>query len=362
VNSNTRRSSPRLGWLGPLAMTAGLWLLATPAGAADITDELRLRGRLQARYGFSEDFIDGGWYDAIELPRARLDGRWRPEDWLELTLEVDLADGIEAKDVFGEVELHPLARFTVGNFKKPFSRLKLDSPWDLVIPERGLLDRFAISTNRCGGFGGRELGIMLSGKWDGAVGLRYFVGVFNNPLGEGTYNRDYVARLELHAIKGLTVAVHANHKLFREDLAEGGIGSGSARRTRNLFGGDVRWKLDAFVLQLEAAYGDNLGPGQDDSAATRVSNGEGHELVGAHAIASYRVELTDTFSLVPAFMAEVFDADLEQDGDTAVRLAGALNADLGESIRFSLSAEGLLQEAKGYDSPTRFYLQINLAY
>jgi hypothetical protein len=281
-------------------------------------------------------------------------------------LEVDLADGVSLKDAYGEFKLHPLAKFTVGHFKKPFSRLKLTSPWDLLIPERGLLDRFAVSDAEHGGYGGRDLGVMLSGKWDGPVGLRYHVGVFNNFYEDANdRRRDYVARLELELTRGLSLAVNASHKLFRDER-EAALGPVYPQFTRNLFGADASWKFHRFTLQAEAAFGVNIGT-KDGEAETVINGGDGDRLpvrwlYGVHAIAAYRFKLGDDLSLTPAFMAELFDPNTDEDGDHTVRLAGAVNLDLGKAIRFALAAEGVLWDTKGYDTPTSIYLQVNLAY
>ena len=93
-------------------------LLFHSIAAAWETDGLRLRARLQARWGVEDQRGHESWSDLILLRRARVDGRWRPNEWLRLVAELDLAEGPEAKDIYGRVEIHPLAHITVGQFKK----------------------------------------------------------------------------------------------------------------------------------------------------------------------------------------------------------------------------------------------------
>ncbi|MFC1609435.1 porin [Myxococcota bacterium] len=360
----------------------GIILAQTPARAVDVTDELRLRGRMQMRWGLEQEPTSDEWTDLFLLRRARVDVRWQPADWLRFVVEVDAAEGrqptfglsqprasqapatdlgVHTKDVYARLKLHDLLRISAGQFKKPFSRLKMSSPFDLVIPERGLLDRHAVRDTYYGGYGGRDIGAMVSGVWEGPVKLRYYLGAFNNLLDDDEYHRDYVGRFQIRIIEGLVLAVSGCHKRHHEQL--GDVSDPDYQvvtRTKNLVGADLRWRLADFEIQIEGAYGDNAGT--DGDFLVIINNGLGHSLYGAHAIASYRLKIGDSLVLVPAVMAEVFDPDVEQQEDTAVRVAGGLNADIGDHVRVVLSAEGLLDKPKRYDAPTVVFLQLNLVF
>jgi hypothetical protein len=329
------------------------------------TEGLRLRGRLQGRWELADDPDDPGyWSETFRLRRARVDGRWEPENWLQLMLELELADGrARPRDVYGRLQPHEMLQITAGQFKKPFSRLKMSSPFDLAIPERGLLDRYAVADTYVGGYGGRDIGLMLSGVFEAPLKLRYYLGAFNNPLDEDEYHRDYVGRLQVRIIKGLLLAANISYKRYRTINGTGGWIKGDGV----LVGGDLRWTIGDFRLQLEGAWGENLGT--DDLATAVLLGGvmprvpdERHSLYGVHSILSYRFKLGKSLFLTPAFMAELFDPDDEESDDTAIRLAGALNLDITKYIRVALAAEGVPGKAEEFDSPTVIFLQLQLDF
>ncbi len=315
------------------------------------SEGLRLRGRMQTRWQVEES--EGDWSNQFILRRARVDGRWQVLDWLRMDLEFEGSDGVELKDAYARIEPWSFLKLSVGQFKKPFSRLRLDSPWALVIPERGLLDDTVVRKTSHGGFGGRDLGAMLSGNFVAGLKMRYSLGVFNGDGaidGRDEQHTDYVGRFQIRPIKGLLLAVNAAHKI---------IYLGDRHLTANLFGADLRWTLGPFRLQAEAAYGDN------------PNAGPGHRLVGGHLIFSWRWEVRPGWTLIPAAMAEVLDPDDAVDGYGG-RLAGALNLDVGEHLRLVLSGEGAFGDLNavdahtgalsGLDAATRIFAQVNVMY
>ncbi|MBW1871277.1 MAG: hypothetical protein JRJ19_04380, partial [Deltaproteobacteria bacterium] len=232
-------------------------------------------------------------------------------------------------------------------------------------------------TGDFGGCGGRDIGLMFSGRVGESVKFRYFLGVFDgfslvdtfykdldDPTEPNASHRDYVARVQLRVVKGLVFAFHYNHKRASVIQATGGP---MLDYTYNMFGADIRWKYHGFTLQVEGAYGDN------------PNAMKGHKLVGGHAIASYAINISDTVVLTPALMGELLDPDDVVDGQMATRLAGALNLDIGQHIRIILSAEGGFDEyqwevpeyitetdlraelERAREVPTRIFLQINVA-
>lgn len=337
-----------------LAVLSGALLALWPslAPAWDLGDGLRLRARVQTRWLVERDTQDESWSDRLSLRRARLDARWE-KDWLRLEVELDAADKVAAKDVYARVKLARWLRLTAGQFKKPFSRLQLTSPFELPIPERGLLDRFAVDGTWYGGFGARDLGVMASGEIVKSLHLRYFIGAFNNSLDKARYHRDYLARLEIRPLPGLAFGVNLSHKRYDEYDTDQVLVTG---RTKNLLGADLSFSAGGLRLDLEGAYGDNAGA--SDTTVTAVASGYGHALWGAHLIVSYRQKIGDQLTLVPAFMAEAFDPSLTHPGDTAIRLAGALNADVGARLRVTLAGEGLLSHAAAFRWPATFLLQL----
>lgn len=324
-----------------------------------LKDTLRIRGRLQSGWQMTVDNNTGSWSDSFYLRRARLDGRWTPVDWAKLVLEMqfDLADGLEARDVYGEFSFAPWLNLTLGHFKKPFSRLRLMSPYDLVIPDRGLLDDQVVGDTKYGGFGARDIGAMLSGELEGGLTLykdplkfSWDLGVFNNLPTEGNYHRDLVARAQLRLFKGLVLATNASFKFYEES---------SQAKSASMLGGDLKWELDPFRLQLEGAFGDNVNTGS--------------KLWGAHAIASYEIPLKglafewmDAWILTPALMLEAFDPDISANEDLDLRAAAALNLDLTQQIRLVLSLDKIWTDIQASNSalpdPLTLKLQSNLRF
>ena len=310
------------------------------AAGAEEEKKFRIRGKLQTRWELDRASDTGKWADAFTVPHARLDGRWEPLDWLELNLELDFTDGVEAKDMYARIKVDPLFKITTGQFKKPFSRLQLTSPWDLVIPERGLLDEYAVDKTNHGGFGGRDIGLMFSGVYKGPVKLEYYLGAFNNVLDKKEYHRDIVGRVETHLLPGLAMGLNSSFKFYDD--------SGSFKNAY-LLGADLKYKIENFVVQMEGAYGDNV-----DKADTL--------LAGAHCITYYNIKLNDSLTLIPAFMFEVFDPAIQVQNDMAFRLAGAMNLDINEIVRVIFSIDGVLQETSDnmLTYPTKTILQLNL--
>ena len=364
-----------------------LGLLLLPAGPASAQeadkapeakkDELRLRGRGIFRYQVRDQAKYDGWTDEVRLNRARFDARWQPSKKIRLTLEIELTQGVEIRDVFARYNFHRAFRLKAGHFKKPFSLLRTTSRWDLLIPRRGLIDRHVVGGSTFGGFGGRDAGVMVFGRMGKRkqVRVRYYLGVFDgwsltdaffrdpdDPNDDNTSHRDYVARGQVGLFDKVFLGVSYNHKRARMALAPGV----ELDRTFNAVSGDILVTLAGFGLQLEGIYASN-----PNAAA-------GHKLMGGHVIISYRLKISESMFLTPAFMAEFLDPDDEIDEKHALRLAGALNLDIGKYTRVTLAAEGgsgemlwVEPEFLTWDEPlpvvsaprkvdTRIYLQLNV--
>ena len=330
-----------------------------PAASGWESGELRLRGRLQTCFEVEEwtarDGSESRWVSSFRLRRARIDGRWKPADRVRLVLEFEGAgdirfadrfgpDGermdarreasIELKDAYGRFEIDRALRVQLGQFKKPFSRLRMESPFDLFLPVRGLLNDCPVNDTRYGGYGGRDVGLMVYGRFKSLARLTYHLGVFSGPRQQDmveSSTKDYVARLQVRPFEGARLAVNWSHKVYhyKEGPTDADLGlvRGHAY-TGNLLGADLRVKLAGVTLVLEGAVGDNL------------DLGPGHLLWGAHGTLYREFELTDGLTLTPAVMVEVYDPDDGDDRDPVLRLAGAVNLDVGELARFVVFAEG----------------------
>ncbi|PIQ28314.1 hypothetical protein COW36_04230 [bacterium (Candidatus Blackallbacteria) CG17_big_fil_post_rev_8_21_14_2_50_48_46] len=331
--------------LGPLFF---FFVLTLPLAAKE-DETFRIRGRIQTGWELLADNNTGAWSDELYVRRARLDGRWKPFDWVKLVLELEFAKNVASRDVYAEFKLNPDLELTVGRFKKPFSRLRMMSPWDMLIPERGLLDQHAIDDTKYGGFGARDYGVMLAGDlwgptfWQDPLKFSWNLGAFNSLPGDTGYHRDFVARGQLRLFKGLLLAVDGSVKLYEES---------AQLKTASLWGADLKWEWDPFRLQIEGALGDNVN--------------QGSKLWGAHSIVSWEFPLSENLKLIPALMFEVFDPDLSRNQDFACRFAGALNLDIYENIRVLLSVDKTWQELGAAESslpdPLQVLLQTNLKF
>ena len=110
--------------LGPLFF---FFVLTLPLAAKE-DETFRIRGRIQTGWELLADNNTGAWSDELYVRRARLDGRWKPFDWVKLVLELEFAKNVASRDVYAEFKLNPDLELTVGRFKKPFSRLRMMSP------------------------------------------------------------------------------------------------------------------------------------------------------------------------------------------------------------------------------------------
>lgn len=330
-----------------LLLLAGV---ALPAQAEDISEILRIRGRMHTGWQLLGDERNQSWSDSFYLRRARIDARWTPFDWAKLVLELEFTDGIEAKDVYAELGIWKDLDLdlTLGYFKKPFSRIRLESPWDLLIPERGLLDDQVTRKTPYGGFGARDFGAMISGQvlgptlYKDPLKFQYDLGYFNSLPEADNFHRDLVGRAQLRLFKGLVVALNASHKFYQND----------GLQTATIWGGDLKWEWEAFKLVLESAGGKNV------STDT--------QLWGAHATAAYEIPLPWwELRLTPALMGEVFNPDISSTQQSAYRLAGALNLDINKSLRVVLGLSKVWEPANAEvppSSPTRLLLQTQLRF
>lgn len=329
-----------------VGLLLGMLLLpAFPAAAQDAEKatpekgELRLRGRGIVRYLARDWERFDGWHDEVDLNRARFDARWQPTKGLRLLLEIELTQGVEIRDAFVRYKFNRYLRIKAGNFKKPFSLLRMTPRWDLVIPRRGLINRHTIGNSLFGGFGGRNAGLMLFGRVGKRKGIRvhYWLGVFDgwlltdaffrdpdDPNDDNTSHRDYVARVQVGLFDKVFLGVSYNHKRANMALAPGV----ELDRTFNAVSADLLVSLAGFRLQAEGIYASNPNAAQD------------HYLTGGHGTISYRIKISDTLALTPALMAEFLDPDDQVDEKHALRLAGALNLDIGKYTRVILAAEG----------------------
>ena len=379
-------------------VTTVMSLAPAPAEAG----EVRVRGKLQTRLELIDqstlDRDRAGWTHYLDIPRARLDVRWDPSNRLRLVLELDAADGFSAagnggnggfaidqmlKDCYGEFRLGKKFFLRAGHFKKPFSRLRLRSPWDLLVPERGLLDQTFVgnlhlgdlagsgSLQHAGGYGDRDLGVMAGGRLKSLMDLRWSLGYFNALdflSGRESGHRDVVARLEIRPIRWLSLALSASAKRFS-------VAASRQDFWVAMLGADAEISAGGFTLQLEAGYGDNPVLYNRAPAGQADFHLGGGKFVGGHATVAYRIEIGPDLWLTPAVMGEVLEPTTAVSGE-GYRLAAALNLDFAAGPRLVLYGETTLGDPRSVSYadhsteaqeeplyfPTRAGLQLNLIF
>jgi len=178
---------------------------ATPAKKSEIpvtgSSPIRLSGWMQTRFtsGASVPYS----YSTLEMRRARLvaDGNLSPQ--IAYKVQFDLGKSPALLDARLDYSLRPYAKFTVGQFKIPFSQESLDSARDLAPIERSRV-ALSLAPGRDTGNNGRDIGLQLSGSLEFESGrpiFDYAVGVFNgsgiNHLDDNR-RRDGAGRVVFH--------------------------------------------------------------------------------------------------------------------------------------------------------------------
>jgi hypothetical protein len=207
----------RLTFVSAVVFVGGLGQpVAAQVGTNDIT--VRLAGRVQAQFNTTDiDPSEAGFFlpaSTFETRRIRLTGQITIRDWITGIIEPDYALGVlQLRLAFVNFAFTNAVQLKAGQFKKPFSRIFLESSTQIPAIERGLrirgLPEALEVEDTAGGqtpilvevggipLVGEEqfiletigyLGYDIGASLNGVVGpLRYEAGVFN---GAGADRRD----------------------------------------------------------------------------------------------------------------------------------------------------------------------------
>jgi phosphate-selective porin OprO/OprP len=149
--------------------------------SADGAFVLRLRGGVQydGRF-FAEDTADAA-INTFQLRRARADLQGTMYSLYDFRLYMDFAGSqVELLDAYLDARFTPALRVRAGKFKVPMGLERLQTPWNVLFPERGFPT--ALVPNR-------DVGIQLHGTLGGSL-LEYQAGVFNGTLDGGNQDLD----------------------------------------------------------------------------------------------------------------------------------------------------------------------------
>lgn len=148
----------------------------------------------------------------LSIPSARVGMRYDVLDWVALAVEADVADRPLLRDAFVAARSKHL-RGRAGQFKMPVSAINLESPWNLPVARRGIIqgllhDRWRVI--------GRRPGVSGSLRGGGALDPELAVGAF-----QGAYQAPD-ADVELIGAGEISTAVDAQNLVARVSITPGG--------------------------------------------------------------------------------------------------------------------------------------------
>ena len=195
-------------------------------------------------------------------------------------------------------------RLQVGRYKRPFSRIELESAADLPVIRRGLLNGLLVRDNQ---WGDRAVGAMVSGRHELAK-LHWYLSLTNPSWSSSLQSQgiDAIARVQLSPVKGLSLGVDGGYKYLR-------LGSEGQWTHDFALGGDVAWKLGNAHVLLEGHFAD---------LPFETATPQGF---GVLALVDYVLGLSESWALQPVLFGELADADAELSQSESVRLAFGIN-------------------------------------
>jgi|LSQX01.2.fsa_nt_gb hypothetical protein len=269
------------------------------------------------------------------VKRARFKLIAEPLDWLKGVIQVDAADALSrnfVKDAY--IHLAPLRslQLRVGQFKKPFSELRLTSSDKLRLIERGEGNEAIVKDLR---YGDRDLGLLVSGRIVDDLKLDYSIGVFNGSgpnIGDPSNAKDIVARVDVTPFKRFKLGVNGSLKFIDDPKKDQGQPSFA-----HAWGGDISFRHDGLRLFAQVMWA------QDHALYNLIANPKSDsppELINAVANASYQHQFDTPLALAvePAFQFEFLDPQLKIVDDTVFLYTAGLNTYIGRYVRVMLNA------------------------
>jgi hypothetical protein len=302
--------------------------------------KVEINGRVHLGYDVTraaDSPTDGGrkTENAFDVRRASAQLTWRPEKWLKAVVQIDVAEAFElGTSILTDAYVHltpvEALQIRLGQFKKPFSALVLQSPSKLRVIDRGPGVEFIAKDLL---YGDRDLGLQLSGLLVKKLKLEYSVGAFNGNgpnITEKGNSKDVAARIQMRPIKQLEIGVNGSAKFFSDP---------SDRQPSRAFagGGDLRIGLKGFRFYAEALVA------QDHEAYTVDADATADDVpisFVALGIATYRHKF-DTkslrFAVEPAFKVELFDQNAEVADDQLWVFTPGINGYFGDYFKLMLN-------------------------
>ncbi len=279
----------------------------------------RIGLHVHARYTIRDE--DGADLEhEFGLRRARVAALYRADKLLEAEVDFDVSDSPSLKDAFLELRAAKWFRVRGGQFRKPFGRIALMGPSSLELISRGHVDDLLV---RGLGFGGRDRGVMISGK---ASALRYSLGAFNGTgtLDEIDSGKDAAARIEVEIADPVRVGASGSMKYRNPrgltQLPQKAVGAAG-----------IDFALDLGVLDVVA---EGVWAQERTLAVERDS-------VGVVAFAVGHIAPLERVGLYPVIAGEMIHPDLDLDTGTIWVVRGGPTVRVHETVRIMLQAEGV---------------------
>ena len=276
------------------------------------------------------------------IRRTRFKLEWEPEPWLLAKIQVGgfhRVGSSNLQSLLRDAYLHfspfKYLEIRAGLFKKGFGRLALQSSGKLRVVERGEGNDLILDELR---YGGRDIGLQLSGRIVPSVKLDYTLGVFNGTNVTNGDNREFgdekdiVARLKISPIKYLGVGASGSFKFFSDVENQ--------EKSAWAAGADAVMKLAGFRLHLEGIFAQNHLTTRNSVAEEDLPD-KMPLIISGVGILSYCHKFNGTFKLAvePLFKMEVLDPDSKIVDDEVFTYSPGFNTYLGKYLRLMLHGE-----------------------
>lgn len=310
---------------------------APAADDVDAADTLEVRGLVMPRLHVVDE-RGGAPSDTdrqlVFLRRARAQLAFEPDRHLRLVVEGELMDpSAPVRDAYARYRVDRKLEVTAGYFKRPFGATELDGVWDLLVSERGLGSRMLRGRTQAAAEGaderpltsrvaGRDVGVMLAGRWTKLAGLGWSAGGWNGH-GEGGLG----ARLTVSP-GPVTLGVSAGWNRAPDE----GMRNGAA------LGVDVTLDSRWVFARVEGFVG-ALMPVTHDAAEEVIWA----QWAGGLLVAAARIPIPGAcIVLLPGGKVELLDQTTDGRADELILISPLLRADLGEHFRILLEGNFLV--------------------
>jgi hypothetical protein len=314
--------------------------------------KVRVKARIHTRWRLKHDPESSGDAELTNeflIRRARFKLLWEPEKWLLAVIQVGEFHKMDSprnllRDAYLHFSLLQYLEVRCGYFKKPFSRLALRSSGKLRAAERGMGDDLILDKLY---YGGRDIGIQLSGRIVPAIKLDYTLGFFNGMgITEGDWDaddaKDIVARVTVNPLSWLGLGINGSFKFMTiYKIPVGELERVKVDQRVWAVGGDAVMKLLGFRLHLEGIVAEMHNADLSFGNRRELGNDEYPLVLSLFGILSYkhRFDTHFKFAVEPVFKMEMLDPDTEIVKDEILMYSPGFNSYFGKYFRLMIHGE-----------------------